>query len=154
MKIFTSNHFQTQAQRETEARIAVRLRIAPRSPRTQIIVRLRLRNAPRSHPSTSPVNPEARIARLRLRRLCTPLTSSRWHRDSTDHTKIAIEKWLGFDEFDWIWWIFFCWVLMNLTRFVFIYWEMVLYIWLEAEKMWEIRRKCVFYIIFSNTTKH
>ena len=46
------------------------------------------------------------------------------------------------------------WVLKNLTRFVFIYWEMVLYICLEAEKMWEIRRKCVFYIIFSNTTKH
>ena len=46
------------------------------------------------------------------------------------------------------------WVLMNLTGSVFIYWEMVLYICLEAKKMWEIRRKCVFYIIFSNTTKH
>ena len=37
---------------------------------------------------------------------------------------------------------------------MFIYWEMVLYICLEAEKMWETRRKCVFYIIFNNTTKH
>ena len=46
------------------------------------------------------------------------------------------------------------WVLMNLTGSVFMYWEMVLYICLEAEKMWETRRKCVFYIIFSNTTKH
>ena len=34
--------------------------------------------------------------------------------------------WLGFDEFDRIWWIFFCWVLMNLTGFVFIYWKIVL----------------------------
>ena len=137
VKIFTSNHFRTQAQRETEARIVVRLRIAPRSPRTQIAVRLRLRIAPRSHLSTSPTNPEARIACLRLRRLRmpstssrshpkiarlrlhrlrtlrfrrlrtlrfrrlhTPLTLSRWHRDSTDRTKIVIEKWLGFDEFD------------------------------------------------------
>ena len=143
MKIFTSNHFWTHVQRETEARIAIRLQIAPRSPQTQIVVRLRLRIAPRSHPLTSPVNPKARIARLRLRRLRTPLTSPRWHRYSTDHTEIAIEKWLGFDEFDRIWWIFFGWVLMNLTRFVFIYWEMVLYICLEVEKMWETRRKCV-----------
>ena len=38
--------------------------------------------------------------------------------------------------------------------FVFIYWEIVLYICLEAKKMWGIRRKCVFYIIFNNTTKY
>ena len=145
-----------------------------RTPRTQIAVRLRLRIAPRSHPSTSPANLEAKITRLWLRRLRMPSTSSishpriarlrlrrprtlrlhRLRRDGTDRTEIAIEKWLGFDEFDQIWWIFFGWVLMNLTGSVFIYWEMVLYICLEAEKMWEIRRKCVFYIIFSNTTKH
>ena len=95
----------------------LRLRRRPRdfAPRTQIIVRLRLRIAPRSHPLTSLANPEARIARLRLRRLRTlrirllrtlrlrrlrtPLTSPRWHRDGTDRTKFAIEKWLGF------WWI-------------------------------------------------
>ena len=76
------------------------------------------------------------------------------HRDGTDRIEFAIEKWLGFDEFDQIWWIFFGWVLMNLIGSVFIYWEMVLYICLETEKMWEIRRKYVFYIIFSNTTKH
>ena len=79
-------------------------------------------------------------------------------RDGTETAQIALRSWLrngwvlmnltGFDGF------FFGWVLMNLTGSVFIYWEMVLYICLEAEKMWEIRRKCVFYIIFSNTTKH
>ena len=48
--------------------------------------------------------------------------------------------WLGFNESDRIWWIFFGWVLMNLmnlTGSVFIYWEIVLYICLGAEKMWE-----------------
>ena len=45
--------------------------------------------------------------------------------------------WLGFDEFDRIWWIFFGWVLMNLIGSMFIYWEIVLYICLGAEKMWE-----------------
>ena len=29
------------------------------------------------------------------------------HRDGTDRIEFAIEKWLGFDEFDQIWWIFF-----------------------------------------------
>ena len=36
-------------------------------------VQLRLRIAPRSHPSTSPMNPEPKIARLRLRQLSTLL---------------------------------------------------------------------------------
>ena len=124
--------------------------------------------SPTTHPSTSPVNLEPRIACLRLRwlhtlwlhRLRMSSTSPRshpritlialitlrshWsHWDGTDRTEIVIEKWLGFDEF-------------FLVGFVsmFIYWEMVLYICLEAEKMWGTRRKCVFYIIFSNTTKH
>ena len=58
-------------------------------------IRLRLWIAPRSHPSTSPKNPEPR-SRLRLRRDRTP----RSHQDGTDcidRTEIAIEKWLGFD---------------------------------------------------------
>ena len=58
-------------------------------------VRLRLWIAPRSHPSTSPVNLEPRSC-LRLRRDHTP----RSHRDGTNHIEIAIEKWLGLDEFD------------------------------------------------------
>ena len=54
------------------------------------------------------------------------------------------------------WWIwpdlmnfFFVWVL-----FLCLSIEKWYNICLEAEKMWGIRRKCVFYIIFSNTTKH
>ena len=101
----------------------LRLHRRPRdfAPRTQIAVRLRLRIAPKSHPLTSPANLEAKIARLRLctlqlRRLRTPSTSPRWHWDGTDRTEFTIEKLLGFDEFDWVWWIFFGWVLMNLTR--------------------------------------
>ena len=139
---------------------AVRLQIAPRShPLTSsanpepfdFVVRLRLRIAPRLHPSTSPANPEPR-SRLRLCRDRTPGL----HRDGTDrtdHTEIAIEKLLGFDEFDWIWPDLMNFFWLGFVS-VFIYWEMVLYICLEAKKMWGTRRKCVFYIIFSNTTKH
>ena len=49
------------------------------TPWTQIVVRLRLQIAPRSHLSTSLANPEAKIARLRLRLLCMPSTSPRSH---------------------------------------------------------------------------
>ena len=104
-----------------------------------------------SHRERSLVNPEPR-SRLRLRRDRTP----RSHRDGTNHTdrtEIAIEKWLGFDEFDRIWLDLMNFFLLGFVS-VFIYWKMVLYICLEAEKMWGARRKCVFYIIFSNTTKH
>ena len=99
---------------------AVRLRIAPRlHPSTSLAnpepfdfapfdftVRLWLRIAPRSHLSTSLANPKPRSC-IWLRRDLTP--GSHW--DGTDRIEIAIEKWLGFDEFDRIWWIFFCWVL-------------------------------------------
>ena len=44
--------------------------------------------------------------------------------------------------------------LLGFVSFVFIYWEMILYICLKAEKMWVISKKCVFYSIFKNTTKH
>ena len=49
---------------------------------------------------------------------------------------------------------------LNLTRFDeffffgFVDWEMILYICLEAEKIWATSRKCVFYGIFKNITKH
>ena len=93
---------------------------------------------PRSHPSTSPANPEPR-SRIQLRRDCTPGS----HRDDTDRTEIA-EKWLGFDEFDRIWWIFF---LLGFVS-VFIYWEMVLYICLEAEKNVRNKKKMCFLYYF------
>ena len=51
---------------------------------------------------------------------------------------------------DRIWWIFF----LGFVSFVFLYWGMILYICLAAEKMWATSRKCVFYGIFKNTTKH
>ena len=131
-------------------------------------VRLRLRIAPRSHPSTSLANPEARIARLRLRllrmpstsprshpriarlRLCrlrtlglrrlrTPSTSLRWHRDGTDRIEIAIEKWLGFDEFDRI-----CvYVLRNGIIYLFGSWENM--------RKCEEQKENVFSILFSAT---
>ena len=173
VKIFTSNHFQTHAQKERE--IAPRSRHEPRaqspstSPfdfdfelhpdrtlrlrqRTQSLepfdfapfnfaIRLRLWIAPRSHPSTSPTNPEPR-SRLRLRRDHTP----RSHQDGTDRidrTEIAIEKWLGFDEFDRIWWIFFGWVLFLCLFIEKLYYKFV----------WKLR-KCEEQIIFWNATKH
>ena len=53
----------------------------------------------------------------------------------------------------WIWWFFF-FFLLGFVSFVFIYWEMILYICLDAEKMWVTSKKCVFYSNFKNTTKH
>ena len=138
----------------------LRLRRWPRdfAPWPQIAVRLWLRIAPRSHPLTSPANPEARIARLRLRRLRTlrlcqlrmPSTSPRWHRSHwvCDWEMVGFWWiwlglmnffWLGFDEFDWI-----CvYLLRNGIIYLFGSWENV--------------RKCkkqeenVFSILFSAT---
>ena len=56
-----------------------------------------------------------------------------------------------FSQFDRIWWIFF---FLSFVSFVFLYWGMILYICLAAEKMWATSSKCVFYSIFKNTTKH
>ena len=133
----------------------------------QIISELTRKERQRSHPSHA-TNPDrcststsnctqiapfdfVDFARLRLRRDCTPGSHAFDFADLapfdfTDFAEmapIALRSRLRNG-----------WVLMNLTGSVFMYWEMVLYICLEAEKMWEIRRKCVFYIIFSNTTKH
>ena len=54
-----------------------------------------------------------------------------------------------FSQFDRIWWFFsgFC------LCFCIEEW-MILYICLAIEKMWATSRKCVFYGIFNNTTKH
>ena len=100
--------------------------------------------------STSPANPEARIARLRLRtlrlhRFRTPSTSPRWHRDGTDRTEIAIEKWLGFDEFDRIWWIFFYWVLFLCLS------EKWYYIFVWKLRKCDEQEENVFSILFSAT---
>ena len=128
MKIFTSNHFRTHAQRERE--ITPKSRHEPRaqSPST-------------SHPSTSTSN-HTQIAPFDFAEIAPQ-----------DRTEIAIEKWLGFDEFDRIWWIFFGWVLflcLSIEKWYYIFvWKLR-----KCEKIWGTRRKCVFYIIFSYTTKH
>ena len=69
VKIFTSNHFRTHAQRERE--------IAPRSrhePRAQSLSTSHPSTSPfdfdfKSHPLTSPTNPEPRAVRLRTLQL-------------------------------------------------------------------------------------
>ena len=57
----------------------------------------------------------------------------------------------GFDEYFLVgfWWIWpdLC---LSIEKWYYIFvWKLR-----KCEKMWETRRKCVFYIIFSNTTKH
>ena len=89
VKIFTSNHFRTHAQIERE-----RERSHPdhaMNPLTSLFfelnkiqLRLQLRIAPRSHPSTLLMNPEPR-SRLRLCRDHT-LGSHRSHWDRTNRT--------------------------------------------------------------------
>ena len=126
------------------------------TPRTQIAIRLQLRIAPFDFagepkgqdrtPLTLPVNLEARIARLRLRWLRTPSTLPRWHRDGTDRTEIAIEKLLGFDEFDRIWWIVFGWVL-----FLCLSIEKWYYIFVWKLRKCEEQEENVFSILFSTT---
>ena len=113
-------------------------------------------------------NPEPRALRLR----CLTSTSNhtlrlRQQTQSPDHAfdfaEIAPRRhrshrshWDRNWEIVGFWWIWLDLIIFFLLGFVFvfIYWEMVLYICLETEKMWGTRRKCVFYIIFSNTTKH
>ena len=111
----------------------------PRSP-FDFTVWLQLRIALRSHPLTSPANPEARIARLRLRtlrlrRLRMPSTSPRWHQSHRSHwvrdwemvgfwwiwPDLMNSFWLGFDEFDRI-----CvYLLRNCIIYLFGSWENV-----------------------------
>ena len=124
------------------------------APRTQISVQLRRSTLTSNRTQISPFDfaGEPR-GQDRTPSTSHPSTSPRWHWDSTDRTEFAIEKWLGFDEFDRIWWIFFGWVLflrLSIEKWDYIFvWELR-----KCEKIWGRRRKCVFYIIFSNTTKH
>ena len=101
VKIFTSNHFRTHAQIERE-----RERSHPdhaMNPLTSLFfelnkiqLRLRLRIAPRSHPSTLSMNPEPR-SRHEPKAQITPSTSPRSHpriapitlRSHRSHLRIA-----------------------------------------------------------------
>ena len=68
------------------------------------------------------------------------------HQDGTDRTEIAIEKWLGFDEFYQIWWIFFGWVL-----FLCLSIEKWYYIFVWKLRKCEEQEENVFSILFSVT---
>ena len=59
-----------------------------------------------------------------------------------------------FSQFDRIWWIFFGWVLFLLYLSIEKWYYIFVWKLRKCEKMWETSRKCVFYIIFRNTTKH
>ena len=78
---------------------------------------------------------------------------------SISHSLFLLSIWPNLMNFFWL----------GFVSFVFIYWEIVLYICLEAEKMWETSRKCfilyyfqehnqtlenIFQSIFWNATKH
>ena len=183
VKIFTSNHFWTHAQREKEREIAPRSRyeLRAQSPSTSHhststsnptqVAPFDFASKPRAQdrtPSTSPTSHTfvfAEIAPITLR--SHPRIAPRRHRLHRSHWDRNWEM-VGF------WWIWpdlmnFFWLGFVST---FIYWEMVLYICLEAEKMWENvknnKKMCflyyfqqhnqtlenIFQSIFWNATKH
>ena len=85
-----------------------------------------------------PISNESGLIVLRLHRVISPL-------DRTQ-SPLSLPSSLNLTEFD----DFF----LGFVSFVFLCLEMILYICLEAEKMWATNRKCVFYCIFKNITKH
>ena len=87
----------------------------------------------------------------RLRRAISPSPSPSL-RDLPSRSNLVTSLSPSSSQFDRIWWIFF--FFLGFVSFVFLCLEMILYICLEAEKMWATSRKCVFYCIFKNTTKH
>ena len=112
------------------------------TPRTQIALRLR-------------------IARLQLRRDRTPGSHAFDFVDFApfDFVEMAPRRHRSHWDRNWemvgFWWIWSDLMNFFLLGFVSVFiWEMILYICLEVKKMWWTRRKCVFYIIFNNTTKH
>ena len=174
VKIFTSNHFRTHTQRERE-------RSHPdhaTNPLTSLFFELnkiqlwlRLRIAPRSHPSTLSVNPEPK-SRLRLRRDHT-LGSHRshWdrtsgsHRDDIDRTEItpislfldlvppsSVDTELSltlssfFSQLDRIWWIF----LVGFCFCVYLLRNGIIYLFGSWENV-RNKKKNVFSILFSAT---
>ena len=65
----------------------------------------------------------------------------------------SISHSLFFSQFDRIWWIFVGWVLFLLYLSIEKWYYIFVWKLRKCEKMWETSRKCVFYIIFRNTTK-
>ena len=84
--------------------------------------------------------------------IATPRRSQSQHRAARSHLSSNLVTSLSsfFFQFDRIWWYFFSGFCLC---FCIEEW-MILYICLAAEKMWATTRKCVFYGIFKNKTKH
>ena len=167
VKIFTSNHFRTHAQREREReRERERKREKDPSPQTELqsndhnsallrpssttadrapVWRIRSHWSRRWQHRANQVKIDSNAARSCLRHTVSP---SPYNLASRSNLVASLSSF--FFQFDWIWWIF----ILGFVSFVFLYWGMILYICLPAEKMWARSRKCVFYDIFKNTTKH
>ena len=113
---------------------------------------------PTSHPSISPTSHAFNFTEIapKDRTPSTSHLSTSPTSHAFDFTKVAPRRlWSHWDR-NWEM-VGFWWIWPNLMNFfllgfvsVFIYWEMVLYICLEAEKMWGTKRKCVS-ILFSAT---
>ena len=88
---------------------------------------------------------EASIAILRI--VDRNLAKHRADRNPSSNPVVSLCSF--FSQFDRIWWFFYGFCLCFCTE----EW-MILYIYLAIEKMWVTSRKCVFYGIFKNTTKH
>ena len=123
------------------------------------IARAKERNTQPKHNKTHSANKHSERERERERTIQTPRRSASiaigdWDRDLADRNRTDRDRDLTIvilPSFVWIWWFFsgFC--------LCFEEW-MILCIRLVTEKMWEnvraTSRKCVFYGIFKNTTKH
>ena len=137
VKIFTSNHFRTHTQRERERERESPV-LRPSSNLTTIAAHRSQHCVDRSaalHRANRSIAP--RTVSIATKIALLPRTAAHFSLPSSLNLT-------GFDEF------FF----LGFVSFVFLYWGMILYICLAAKKMWSTSRKCVFYGIFKNTTKH
>ena len=111
--------------------------------------RSRSRKAPRQ--SQSRLSADRDCTKCRSRScLCADRDLARHRADRSLSSNPVASLCSFFSQFDQIWWFFFpgfclCFCIEE--------W-MILYICLATEKMWATSRKCVFYGIFKNTTKH
>ena len=155
VQIFTSNHFRTHAQREkspnhSSDRAPVQQPTLHRSRQSQH--RADRTRSHRSHhtaphqrrPTPAPIHTSADQAKIdsnatwsRLYRAISP-SHPPYNLASRSNPVASLSSF--FSWFDRIWWIFF----LDFVSFVFLYWGMILYICLTAEKMWTISRKCIF----------
>ena len=141
VKIFTSNHFRTLAQRERE-------RESPdhsldRAPiwRPKELQSDDHKPVSSRHTSANPHEHQSNKDQLQ-RRSILPLSCDLMNFFSR-FCFTCVSIWSDLMNF-----------FLSFVSFVFLYWGMILYICLAAEKMYSTSRKCVFYGIFKNTTKY